>query len=82
MRPKVDESLCFVCQKEKPTFKATRGKESFLICSTCKVIAESENKRDNAVKASLRLHEYNHGRLFTQLLGGNLASIKITFEAI
>jgi hypothetical protein len=83
-RPKVDETLCFCCQnpQSQVKFRATRQGEKFLLCGQCKENVEKANRADNAVKSSLRQSEYNFRPIFTQLLGGNLGSVTITFEPL
>jgi hypothetical protein len=81
-RPKVDDNFCFCCQKEPPTWEATKeDKETFLLCDSCKSYIERENLTNNAVKMALAYPE-NGKQIFTQTLGFKLDTIQFRFRRL
>lgn len=68
-RPKVNEDLCFVCQKELPIFKATKnGKEEFLLCDKCKQIVINQNQTSHRIDFAL-MYPDNGTKIFSETLG-------------
>ncbi len=83
-RPKTDDTLCFVCQKDKPTKIATKDdREIFLLCNVCATIVKQENNINNRVKMAL-VYPENGTKIFTEILGGGqaLQHIDIRFSPI
>ena len=65
----VNESLCFVCQREEPSWLVTKNdKESFKLCEKCKGIVLSQNATERAVESAL-LYPENGFQVFSLTLG-------------
>lgn len=79
-RPKVDESLCFICQEFPPTKILTRGKEEFKLCAVCCRTAEQENRMRNMLKQEI--FRSQAGKIFTMVLGADLLPTKISIKDI
>lgn len=80
-RPKTDETLCFVCQKQPITHIATKEEvEQFGLCEICADVVIEESNRMNAMKKAIQYADKR--KIFTYILGGDLDPVKIQVRRI